>query len=474
MPKLNNGGNKETSHNKTALFQNMTEGMLLQDRTGRIIEFNQAALDILGITEEQVDSINNLDSELPENIFPGKNHIGMNSFKTGKTQRNIILNIFTLAGEIRWISLNCVPLFFENNDVPDQLLNTFTDITETKKALSDLKQIQLLFDISHDLVIIANFEGYFKKINPRFQEILGYRLSEILSQKFLNFVHPEDLELTQRELKKIIELKESVHFINRYKAKNGEYRVFDWVVVPGQEENIIFFTARDITDYRAEELDLIHSSKVYSIGEMTSGIAYIIHVQLAVIGGHISFIQDQLDKGSIEPRELKNKIQSIEESIQRLAKTTKELTSFARNTDNEQLSDVSLSRILESVLDLCKERFRIHGVKLGVQIEDDPVIHCRESQIAHLFITLLNHAYDEVHSDRDSWVELIGKIEHDLIRISISDSSRKVREQNAKPFNIPQVIIEENFGVIYFDNTNPHTKFILEFPLVKKELESEF
>ena len=458
----------ESTINLNALLQSMVEGMILQDSNGEIIQYNQAALDILGLSQDQIKERKNLisyESDLYEwrKVFPGKNHIGMESLKTGKIQRSIMLQIYRPEGEVRWISLNAVPILNEDK-IPFQLICTFTDITEMRYILNDLKQVQLLFNISHDLMIITNQDGYFKRINPRFINVLGYTLTEIISQKFINFVHQDDLEITQTEMLKLLESKEAIHFINRYKTKQNDYRVFDWVVVPDQETNLIYFTARDITDYRSEELEIIHSSKVYSIGELTSGLVYLLTGQLSIISGHISFIQSRIEQGQIDLKDLKSKIKNIEESILKLSKTTKELTSFARNIENEKISNVSLNRILDNVLGLCQERFRIHGVKLETKLEGELIIHSRESQIAHILIRMLNIAYNLVHAQRDSWVELAGKATNGVVSITITNSSTWVEEPSDKNLALPKAIIEENFGTIYFDHSSPHTKFVIEFP----------
>jgi PAS domain S-box-containing protein len=472
VPNSKNGGFNETIINLNALLQSMVEGMILQDNIGRIIQFNQAALDIFGLTEEQLKDLDFIDSHERERdlnewnkIFPGKNHIGMDSLKTREVQRNIVLRIFRHDGEVRWISLNAVPILRDNLP-PTQLICTFTDITEMRRVLNDLKQVQLLFNISHDLMIIANQEGYFKRINPRFINVLGYSLADIISHKFLNFVHEDDLAATQFEMQKLLEKKESIHFVNRYKTKNNEYRVFDWVVVPDPETNLIYFTARDITDYRAEELDIIHSSKVYSIGELTTGIVYMLNGQLSIISGHISFLQTHIEQGQIDLNDLRDKIKSIEVSIHRLSTTTKELASFAQNIENERVSNVSLKRILDNVIGLCKERFRIHGVKLETKLKGELVIHSRESQIAHVLISLLNIAYNAVHTQRDSWVELGGSAANGVVRITITNSSPSTEVPNQKNLNVPKEIIEENFGTFYFDNSSPNARFVIEFPQV--------
>jgi PAS domain S-box-containing protein len=465
-----NGEFDKSTIDQNALLQSMIEGMILQDSAGLILQFNQAALDILGISQEELKEQLKEHNSSPEKelnewdkIFPGKNHIGMNSIKTGVIQRNIVLQIFRPEGEIRWISLNAVPIFDENK-IPYQLICTFTDITKTRQTLNDLKQTQLLYNISHDLMIITNYDGFFKRINPRFTNVIGYTLTEIISQKFINFVHPEDLALTETEMSKLSLEKKTIHFINRYRTKQNDYRIFDWVVVPEIETNLIYFTARDITEYRSDELEVIHSSKVYSIGELTTGLTYLLAGQLSIISGHISFIQSRIDHGQIDLDDLKNKIHNIENSILKLSKTTKELTSFSRNIENESVSNVSLKRIIDSIIGLCKERFRIHGVKLETKLEDDLFIHSKESQIAHILIRMLNIAYNEVHAQRESWVELSVKLIDKKVRISITDSNKWVEEPNEKKINLPRGIVEENFGIIYFDHSSPYTRFIIEFP----------
>jgi len=467
-----NGEFDKSSIDQNALLQSMIEGMILQDSTGKIIQFNQAALDILGISAEQLkDQEHHVSPEKDlyewNKIFPGKNHIGMNSIKTGVIQRNIVLQIFRPEGEIRWISMNAIPIF-DDNKIPYQLLCIFTDITKTRQTLNDLKQIQLLYNISHDLMIITNYDGFFKRINPRFTNVIGYTLAEIISQKFINFVHPEDLALTETEMSKLSLEKKTIHFINRYRTKHNDYRIFDWVVVPEIETNLIYFSARDITEYRSDELEVIHSSKVYSIGELTTGLTYLLTGQLSIISGHISFIQSRIDQGQIDLEDLKNKIHNIENSILKLSKTTKELASFSRNIENENVSNVSLKRVIESIIGLCKERFRIHGVKLETKLEGDLFIHSKESQIAHILIRMLNIAYSEVHSQRDSWVELTGTVINNMVRITVINSNKWIEEPNEKKINLPRIIVEENFGTIYFDHSSPYTKFIIEFPMVSE------
>lgn len=51
---------------------------------------------------------------------------------------------------------------------------------------------------------VAGPDGYFKKVNPAFCDLLGYTEKELTSTPFITFIHPNDLKDTSKEYEETI------------------------------------------------------------------------------------------------------------------------------------------------------------------------------------------------------------------------------------------------------------------------------
>src|SRR4051794_30977206 len=74
------------------------------------------------------------------------------------------------------------------------------EIAERKQAEEVLDRF---FTTSLDMLCIANFAGYFQRLNPAWERTLGFTAEELSAQPFLDFVHPDDREITVAEMKKL-------------------------------------------------------------------------------------------------------------------------------------------------------------------------------------------------------------------------------------------------------------------------------
>ena len=112
------------------------------------------------------------------------------------------------------------------------------------------REVEDIFDLSLDLLCVGGLDGYFKRVNPAFERTLGYSAAELLSRPFLDFVHPDDREATQRALSVLGDGRKVLYFENRYVRADGAVRWLQWNTRPMPEKGLVYAAARDVTDNR--------------------------------------------------------------------------------------------------------------------------------------------------------------------------------------------------------------------------------
>jgi PAS domain S-box-containing protein len=121
---------------------------------------------------------------------------------------------------------------------------------ERRWASEDLDRF---FKLSLDMFCIATFDGYFIRVNPAWQMILGYTDEEMRASPFIDFVHPDDCEVTTETMSALMTGERVIDFENRYRAKDGSYKRLQWTASPFIHQGLIYAVARDVTDRRAAE-----------------------------------------------------------------------------------------------------------------------------------------------------------------------------------------------------------------------------
>jgi two-component system, sensor histidine kinase and response regulator len=166
---------------------------------------------------------------------------------------------FPLVGRAETIG---VMEFFsrEIREPDEQLLGMMTAVgnqvglfLEQKRAQEDLDRF---FTLSIDLLCIANFDGYFLRLNPAWERTLGVARDELLAKPWLDFVHPDDREATVNARTTIVNDIELTAFENRYRCADGSYKWLQWTAYGFRDLRLIYAVARDVTEPKRAALEL--------------------------------------------------------------------------------------------------------------------------------------------------------------------------------------------------------------------------
>ena len=131
---------------------------------------------------------------------------------------------------------------------------------DRRRALE--REISRHHDLSLDLIATASFDGFFTRLNRAWSDTLGYTAAELTARPFIDFVHPDDRDVTLAEAAKLAdEGEDTINFQNRYRAKDGSYRWLEWMVRPDANEKCLYAVARDITTRKQADESLQQSKE---------------------------------------------------------------------------------------------------------------------------------------------------------------------------------------------------------------------
>lgn len=128
------------------LFDSMTQGIVYQDRSGRIISANRAAEHILGLTFDELKGQSSFDQhwkaiKMNGEPLPGADHPAMVALHTGKTVSGYAFGIFNpKRNDTVWIDVSAVPQFHEGEEEPYQVFTTFLEITDQIRVQQALEE----------------------------------------------------------------------------------------------------------------------------------------------------------------------------------------------------------------------------------------------------------------------------------------------------------------------------------------------
>ncbi|HVN95109.1 MAG TPA: PAS domain S-box protein [Syntrophorhabdaceae bacterium] len=156
-------------------------------------------------------------------------------------------------GSWRWVEATSRNLLA--NPGVRAMVTNFHDITERKIAEDALKQkteeLDRFFNITLDLLCIADIEGNFRRLNRAWEAVLGYQNKDLEGRKIIDFVHPHDVSATLEALSDLTAQRTVLNFVNRCRRKDGGWRWIEWRSAPAG--NLIYAAARDITERKQTE-----------------------------------------------------------------------------------------------------------------------------------------------------------------------------------------------------------------------------
>lgn len=373
------------------------------------------------------------------------------------------------------------------------VISLIVAIIRRKLAEKTLRKYERIVSTSQDLMAIINRDCIYEAVNESFltahqksrEGVLGRTVSEVMGESiFLDRLQPRLHQAFSGQ---------TVHYQTTFGFAGLGRRIMDVKYFPmlnekGKVEGVVV-NARDITETKKLEEQLIQSQKIESIGTLAGGVAHEINNPINGIMNYAELIMDRMEKDS-PGREY---AQEILHETERIAKIVKNLLTFARH-EKQSHSPALLTDIISSVLSLVQTVMRHDQIDLEISVPENlPQIKCRSQQIQQVLMNLITNARDALNQRYPGYspekklrvyAGIINKNGRRFIRTTVEDSGAgippEIRDRIFDPFfttkpketgtglglSISYGIVKDHGGELTVESqSGQYTRFYLDLPV---------
>ncbi len=246
----------ESESRKALILDTMTEGLVFQDRDGRILNWNPAAERVLGLSAEELSGRTSIDPRwraIHEDgtPWPGETHPAMESLHTGQPVNGQIMGVHQPHGSLVWLRVNANPVL-DAQGRATSVLTAFADITLEHELMIEQRRFSYLFRNATDIITVIDTTGRTKFTSPSAERLLGVDPSVAAGGMIWDAIHRDDHEPTRQVLHRVTTTSEpSDPFTTRVRDASGGWRHLECVAVNLLAEPAvsgIVLTARDVTE----------------------------------------------------------------------------------------------------------------------------------------------------------------------------------------------------------------------------------
>jgi PAS domain S-box-containing protein len=271
------------------------------------------------------------------------------------------------------------------------------DATETER--------DRLFELSLDLLCTAGLDGFFRRVNPAFERVLGHSAEEFTARPFLHFVHPDDREATLAEVEKLAGGAATIDFENRYRCGDGSYKWLGWRALPVLEEGLIFAVARDISAQKEVEQERARLFAVLEAqnerlrkldrlkNDMLASVSHELRTPVSSIRGFLALVLAE-KVGPLMPRQ-REFLEVANRSGDRLLRLVEDLLMLTQAEAGRldlRIGEADLEQVIRDTIEAARLRALVESVSLTLRSEPLPVISGDAARLAQLADNLVGNA----------------------------------------------------------------------------------
>lgn len=416
--------------------------LILDPKTGSIIDVNQASVDYYGWDKKtllgmRISQINTLDQE---------DVIEVLSLSAEKKQNHFEFKHRLANGEIRDVEVYSGPVMISGKQRIYSIIHDVTDRAKAQNALVDSEQSFRSLVENAPYAIYIQFDHKFYYLNQTACKLFGIKdPSDLIGQPILERFHPDSRHMIEERIRHLNTIGTMIPPVDATLLKINNVPVeVNLIGVPYKLEDkhgsLVF--ALDVTETKALEkkkqefeIQMRQQQKLEAIGSLAGGVAHEINNPINGIMNYAQLIVDSLG----QVKETETYAREIIRETERVSEIVRNLLQFAR-MEKQSHSYASLYDIIDRTVSLTNIIFKKDHITLDIQLDKDiPDFKCRSQQIQQVLMNLLTNSRDALNerftqADPLKKIEIRAQLTHEdnrrWIELSVKDYGTGIDDEN--------------------------------------------
>ena len=380
----------------TDLFETLHEGVYFTTPDGKLLDANQALIQMLGFTSKSELQATRI-SDLYVDPADRQRSLAEINQRSAVQDREIRLRRPDGA-EIT--CLDSSRAIYDNEGRVMRYQGTLVDITQRREMETQLQEQQQfnrrLIECFPDAILVVDKDMRYTFISPRMKEILGWEPDDIVGK---TVAYNSSLAEPARLYRDVLNGVEQIgHIEFEAQHRSGTWRTLRATASPlvdGKDEIVgVVASVRDVTLSKQLEQQLVQAERLAAMGQMIDGFAHELNNPLTAIMGGIDLLEGHVNGSEKHLRLLKEQSRRAVEIVQNLL--------FFSRPPARGTARLNLNDLIQRTLLLHQYSLRLSGISVDFLPEPSlPTYEGDANQLMQVFLNLLINAEQAIRTVRE-------------------------------------------------------------------------
>lgn len=174
----------------------------------------------------------------------------------------------------------------------------------------------------------------------------------------------------------------------------------------------------------------IESERLAALGTMAAGIAHEINNPLAIVSGKLFVLKKILSSPQLNLDQANATFDILFKTMDRISQIIRAMKTLVRQSNNDPLTDINLSQLINDTMQICLQRFKNQNVDIQIEKSTESIfVLGREGQISQVLLNLLNNAVDAIQDQPQKWIKIKLHSLGDTVELHVVDSGHGVSSE---------------------------------------------